>query len=84
MGYIDPYTLQRYRDKTKLPEAEILTHKQYWVVLNNKGKIAFHKNGHLLIFANKKIAIDWFRKNEKTCESLSWKLERLTLCITRD
>ena len=84
MGYVDPHTLQRYREKNKTPEVETITDKKYWVVVDGKGKLVYHREGHLLIFPNKKIAVQWFKRNDKTCTSLSWRLERLTLCIIRD
>jgi hypothetical protein len=84
MSFIAPHTNKRFAHSNKNPEVETLTNKKYWVVVDNKSNLVYHRDGHLLIFANKRIAVEWFRENDRKCKNKTWRLERLTLCITRE
>ena len=84
MSFIDPYTKKRFAHTNKKPEVETITNKKYWVVVDNKNNLVYHREGHLLIFANKRIAIEWFKENDRKCKNVTWRLERLSLCITRE
>jgi flagellar basal body rod protein FlgG len=84
MTYIDPHTHKRFKETNKKTEVDIITDKKQWVVIDNKGKLVYHRDGHFLIFSNKRIALAWFRENDKLLKNTSWRLEKLTVCITRE
>jgi uncharacterized pyridoxamine 5'-phosphate oxidase family protein len=84
MSFIAPHTKKRFKETNKNPEVETITNKKYWVVVDNKNNLVYHRDGHLLIFANKRIAIEWFHDNDRKCKNTTWRLERLNLCITRE
>ena len=83
MSYIQPHTNKRFPSEKNI-EIATLTNKKYWVVVDNKSNLVYHRDGHLLIFASKRIAKDWFIENDKQCRNMSWKIERLTVFITRE
>ena len=56
MTYIDPHTHKRFKETNKKTEVDIITDKKQWVVIDNKGKLVYHRDGHFLIFSNKRIA----------------------------
>lgn len=84
MPYVNPYSRKRFNNTNKQPEVETLTNKKYWIVIDNKSDLAYHRDGHLLIFASKRIALQWFKENDRKCKNITWRLERLNLCITRE
>lgn len=84
MSFVNPYTNKRFSNTNKKPEVETLTNKKYWIVIDNKSNLAYHKDGHLLIFASKRIGLQWFKEHDRKCKNITWRLERLNLCITRE
>lgn len=83
MGYIEPST--RKVNKNKKPLVETITSKKFWVMLNNKGRLVYHKDGHILIFSRKRDADSYLMDmiNWNTAEDVNVKLEKLDVIITK-
>ncbi len=84
MTYISAQTKKRFAETNKKTEVETVTNKKQWVIVDNKGKLVYHFDGHLLIFSRKRIGLDWLKKNLKKNVTTSWRLESLVVCITRE
>ena len=84
MTYIDPHTKKRFASTNKDPVIVTITNKKYWVVIDNKDNLMYHRDGHLLIFSSKRKALEWFHIYDKKGKNSSWKLEKLSLSITRE
>jgi hypothetical protein len=77
MGYTNPST--RKVNKNKSPEVETITSKKFWVLLNNKGRLVYHKTeGHIFLFSRRKDALDYLMDY---CPEN--KIEKLDVIITK-
>jgi hypothetical protein len=83
---VKPY--HRKMNKQKPSEIELILDKNLWVIVNNKHRPIYHKDGHLLIFPRKKDAESWLdtalEKVNNTGDSIwTWRIIKLSILISR-
>ncbi len=70
----------------KTPEVETVLSKRLSVIVDNKHRPVFHKDGHFLIFPTRSAAERWYKRNIVDLgkqDDYNWRIERLDFLITK-
>lgn len=68
----------------KTPEVETICNRHSYIIVNNKHKPIFHKDGYILVFFTKSSAEDWMDKQAKKGSlKKEWRIEKMSILITK-